>query len=195
MKEKYHQMKEILKRELENIKSNNEYQDIIDNYYEISNYFNENIRSKPKEITPNEFDRFFELVKKIRKGSIQVKSSLRDFDNTRFFLIKLVDDNTLDIWKLENIVTSAGGIKGMQKTAPTILLHFYKPEIFSIWNTVIKGKLDEEKYFTNLDYIRTAPTYNPWNEMQKRLAHDLDTNLWIIEILWTRCKDEIFDLF
>lgn len=188
-------MKDILKMELRNIKSTNEYDDLVLNYSEIVKYFDKNIRNNIDGLTKQEFINFFQLVKTYRKGRIQIQPSLRDFENTKYYLKKLVDENISDEWKLENIVTSNKGIKGMQKTGPTILLHFYKPYKFSIWNTVIKGKLDEVGYFNELDYIRTSPTYYPWNEMQKKLAEELQTNLWIIEILWTRCKGEIYDLF
>ena len=188
-------MKDILKIELRNIKSTNEYDDIVLNYKEIVKYFDKNIRNNIDGLTKQEFINFFQLVKTYRKGRIQIQPSLRDFENTKYYLKKLVDENISDVWKLENIVTSNKGIKGMQKTGPTILLHFYKPHKFSIWNTVIKSKLDEEGYFKELDYVRTSPTYTPWNEMQKKLAKDLKTNLWIIEILWNRCKNEIYDGF
>jgi len=191
----YHQMKDILKIELRNIKSTNEYDDIVLNYKEIVKYFDKNIRNNIDGLTKQEFINFFQLVKTYRKGRIQIQPSLRDFENTKYYLKKLVDENISDEWKLENIVTSNKGIKGMQKTGPTILLHFYKPHKFSIWNTVIKSKLDEEGYFKELYYVRTSPTYTPWNEMQKKLAKDLKTNLWITEILWNRCKNEIYDGF
>lgn len=147
------------------------YRDVSDEYKRIFKH------DRLDQLHPNEFEIFFKMANKARKGNMKYRKAMIDFSNTKEQIKVLFNENIDFKKRLDIVISIKNGIKGMQKAGPTILLHLEDPEKNGIWSQSTQDTLDHFGLFPN-DYRTSWVNYFAMNEILIKLSEDLDVGLW-----------------
>ncbi len=183
----YNKIRDYLKSELDHLDENDpDWRVRFDNLHEELILATKKILSFDviEQLDENGFLWYINQLNRTPGKDIKPSRSLSNFNETKNFLKFLVDESNDFESRINALVTYKGGIRGFQKTVPTIIIHLMYPEELSIWSVPLDESLKKLECFPVTAKRSSYQVYKVLNRVNNKLKMDLGINYWLLDHIW-----------